>query len=271
MREYLKQIFVFWENYWGESLMIWLILAAVIFLLVFRRQKKSTRYLLLYMTVVLFLFFCPVTAKVIQKCIGETVYWRVLWLLPVLPVIAVAMTEFLKKRKNRALQLILVLFCAGTVIICGKGIYQAGNYKLVHNFQQVPDEVAAICEMVKKDAGEADFLIAADNYIAPYIRVYDPSIHMMFNRECRGNGGAGAKMLYLEINAPVFNYANIGIAGRKNFCNYLVVKVPNEQQKSELEKYDYREVGTAGSYSLYRLGDSADAVRNPILDAWKWY
>ena len=143
--------------------------------------------------------------------------------------------------------------CIAAIVCSGKGIYKAGNYKLVNNYQQVPDEVAAICEMVKKDAGDSEFLLAADNYIGPYVRVYDPSICMMFNREGRGNAGAGARRLYLEINAPVFNYTNIGAVGKSIMCNYLVVKIPNEQQKKEIEAQDYQEVGTAGNYSLYRL------------------
>ena len=67
-----------------------------------------------------------------------------------IPVIAVALTEFLKERKNNILQFILTLLCIAAVAVLGKWhLSQAGNYKLVHNYQQVPDEVAAVCEMMK--------------------------------------------------------------------------------------------------------------------------
>lgn len=270
MKEIFQQTKIFWDNYWGKSLVMWLLVFSILYLLIFRRHKKSTKYLIPYTAVVLILFFCPISAKFIQKCIGKTVYWRVLWLLPAIPAIAAAMTEFLKERKNKGIQFGLVLLAIAAIAYSGKGIYAAGNYKLVNNYQQVPDEVAAICEMVKKDAGDSEFLLAADNYIGPYVRVYDPSICMMFNREGRGNAGAGARRLYLEINAPVFNYTNIGAVGKRILCNYLVVKIPNEQQKKELENQGYQEVGTAGNYSLYRLGVSADAVRSPLLDRWEW-
>ena len=60
MKEIIKQTVVFWENYWGDSLMMWLLLAAALFLLIFRRKKKkSTRYLLLYLnSSYRFLLFC---------------------------------------------------------------------------------------------------------------------------------------------------------------------------------------------------------------------
>lgn len=59
------------------------------------------------------------------------------------------MTEFLKERKSAA-KIAALALCAVLIVISGKGIYQAGNYHLVHNYQKVPDEVAGICEMVKK-------------------------------------------------------------------------------------------------------------------------
>ena len=42
--------------------------------------------------------------------------------------------------------------------------------------------------------------------------------------------------MYFEINAPAFNYANIAKYAEWVKCNYLVVKIPNEQQKEELYK-----------------------------------
>lgn len=264
MKEFMEQIVAFWNNYWGEGLVAWLLLAAVIWLLLFRRKKETVKYLLFYLAVSLFIFFCPFTAGIIQACIGENVYWRVLWLAPSTPVIAYAMTEFLRERKKLWKPLSLA-GCIALIVLCGKGIYQAGNYHPVHNYQKVPDEVAGICNLIKQDAGDTPFMLAADNYIGPYVRVYDPSISMMFNREWRGGYGAGSNRLYLEINAPVFNYRNIAAVGRGTFCNYLVVKIPNEEQKKEMEMYGYQELGTVGRYSVYRLGDSADAVKNPLL------
>ena len=86
-----------------------------------RRNKKSTKYLIPYTVVVLAVFFCPISAKVIQKCIGSTVYWRVLWLLPVIPLIASAMTEFLKERKNKGIQFVLVFIVYSCNCLFWKG------------------------------------------------------------------------------------------------------------------------------------------------------
>ncbi|MDO5799480.1 MAG: hypothetical protein Q4Q33_10615 [Eubacteriales bacterium] len=265
MKEMINKSLGFWNNYWGDSLFPWLLAVSVLYLLIFRHKKKTVRSLLAYAFLELFLFFFPVTAKIIQKCIGESVYWRVLWTVPFVPVIALAMAEFVRARK-RFLQPVLIVVFAVLIAFGGKEFLTEGYFHQVYNYQQVPDEVAGVCELASLDAGGEKFLMVADEYISSYIRVYDPSIYMPFGR--RGSGGAvgGRKQLYLELNAPVFNYSNIGDYAKRVKCNYLVVKIPNEQQKAELENYDYHELGVIGTYSLYRLGNSVQEYRSPLLE-----
>lgn len=264
MKEMINKSLEFWNNYWGGSLFPWLLAASVLYLLIFKHRKKTVRYVLAYVCVTLFLFFFPYTAKIIQKCVGESVYWRVLWIVPSAPVTALAMVEFIRGRKGFLQPILLVLF-AGVIVWSGKEFYTEGYYHKVNNYQQVPDSVAGICELVRQDAGDQDFVLVADDYISSYVRVYDPSIYLPFGR--RGSGGAvGARIqLYLEINAPVFNYTNIARYARWVKCNYLVVKIPNEQQKAELERYGYHELGVVGEYSVCRLGDSVQDYRSQLL------
>ena len=85
MKEMINKSLEFWNNYWGGSLFPWLLAASVLYLLIFKHRKKTVRYVLAYVCVTLFLFFFPYTAKIIQKCVGESVYWRVLWIVPSAP------------------------------------------------------------------------------------------------------------------------------------------------------------------------------------------
>lgn len=264
MKEMMAQLLLVWNNYWSNSFFPYLLFLSVAYLLVFKRNNKKTRYILVYLFITLFLFFCPVTAGIIQKCIGELVYWRVLWIVPSMPVIAIAMTELLKSRR-KFMRAVLTTFCIGVIIVSGKEFYLTGYYHFVHNFQQVPDEVAGICELIKQDAGDSVYFLGTDENICPYVRVYDPSIYLMTSHARRFTWG-GAKKLYAQLNAPELDYEKIANMGRRLRCNYFAVKIPNEEQKDMMEAYEYHEIGVVGRYCVFRLGDSAEAYKSSLLE-----
>ena len=81
--------------------------------------------MLLYLAVSLFIFFCPVYSENHPGMYRRNVYWRVLWLVPSTPVIAYAMTEFLRERKKLWKPLFSGRVCCPDRIM-RKGIYQAG-------------------------------------------------------------------------------------------------------------------------------------------------
>lgn len=266
MKEIFEKSLEFWMNYWNESMIVFFFIIAFIYLLLFKRKDKEVKYILIYTALAMAVFFCPISAKIIQKGIGSSVYWRVLWIVPFAPVIALAATKFIIERKC-FLQPVLVILFAGLIAVCGKGFLGEGYYEKVNNYQQVPDEVAGICELVRNDTDSEEIFLAADDYVSSYIRVYDPSINMFFGRRGAGFGDEGNDRsdLYNEINAQSLNYAVIGECGKKLSCNYLVVKIPDDEQKSELEKSDYHELGAVGRYSVFRLGNSADEYRSSFV------
>ena len=260
MKELINQILTFWNNYWGESFFPYLLVFAFVYLLIFRRKNRNIKYILTYLLIMLFLFFCPVTAKIIQKCIGSNVYWRVLWLVPSTPVIALAMTELVRSH-HKIMQAVLVILCIAVIAVSGREIYQAGNYARVNNYQQVPDEVAGICELIQADAQGERFVFASDDEVSSYVRVYDPSIYNLIGRNARSTKGR-SKMLFRAINRPDPKYRRIGKIAKKKKCNYLALKITADEQKDKLAEFEYQEIGSIGRYTVFRLGDHVTDYRN---------
>lgn len=63
MKEMIKKSLGFWNNYWGDSVFPYLLAIALLYLLIFKRKKKTTRYVLGYVFLALFLFFFPIRPK----------------------------------------------------------------------------------------------------------------------------------------------------------------------------------------------------------------
>lgn len=253
MKEIMENVFSAWKLYWGEGFYQYLVLAALLYLLVFCRKKEGAKRLLGYTGVFLAAFFFPATAWVMEKCVGELVYWRVLWLLPVVPLLAYAGTDLIgrlgKKKSARFLLTAAVLFL---LAFCGKSLWQAGNYVKVHNFQKVPDEAAQICDLINSQKGDEEVYLAADDYLAAYVRVYDPSIRMPYSRAIKGSANRLIRQLYQEVNSPDPNFHRISQIMKKTGCNYLVCKIPDNRNERYMKKKGFSLIGTVNSYGVYR-------------------
>nr|WP_294678336.1 hypothetical protein [uncultured Blautia sp.] len=251
MKDILLWAVQMWQQYWGDGFIQYLLLGSVVILSVKYRKKPMVSELVCYTVLILALFFCPLSAKVIMRCVGDIVYWRFLWLLPLIPVTAGAFTWLIRSGKKKEIRVILALVLAALVLVSGKGMVRAGNFERVHNFQKVPDEVAQICDIINGDRGEKEIRIAADEHVASYVRVYDPSIHMAYGRRGSGSLGKNSRKLYKEIISEAPDPAKIAKLGKSVKCDYLVFTVTEGSTLEIMEKYGYEVAGAVEGYYVF--------------------
>lgn len=252
MKDVISWIVSAWRNYWGNGSFQYLLLAAVIYLIGWKRKKSSVRQVLPYLFAVLFIFICPLTAAVIQKCIGKDVYWRVLWLLPTVPVIALAGAEFPKRPETRFLHSGLAVVFAAAAVVCANSLLHSGNYVRTYNYQKVPDEVANICNLIRENADEGEIRLAADDHIASYVRVYDPSIIMPYGRREQGALDMDSHLLCREINSSRPNYRRIARLAVSKRCGFLSMAVSEDADIGAMEDFGYTLIGTVNQYSIFK-------------------
>ena len=261
--EQLNWILTTWIRYWGNGIYQYLLTLSLLFLVLRRRSRKSTQHVALYVLLFLILFFFPVSAAIIQKCIGADVYWRVLWLLPAIPLIALGATELtetlgrhlLKPSTGRKglLTLLLVLMTAAASMTCINGMLLSDNYIRVHNYQKVPDEVAHICNLIQEHAQGKTVKLASDENIIPYVRVYDASILMPYGRRGDGAADKAAKQLYEHMYFNTFKYARIAKLAKKTDCNFIAIVLTKDSAVKTMDKHGYQLIGTINSYGVFQL------------------
>ena len=244
-----------WQKYWGNGFYVYLLLAACLYFLVFGRKKERSRILSGYIVVFLAVFFCPVTAYIIQKCIGRSVYWRLLWILPAVPLIAYAGTCLVKKAgASRPRQYILLIFIAALLAFCGTGLNRDGFYKKVQNVQKIPDEVVSICNLINEQKEEnEEIYLATDDKIASYVRVYDPSIKMPYGRGGKGaSGKKAARWLHKQLVAEVPVIKKVVKNAKRLKCNYLVFPVPSKKKQLYMETKGFLLIGQVNEYGIFK-------------------
>ena len=227
MREVIDLIFSTWQSYWNKSWYPLLLVGAVLFIFVSLKRRplyteRKAAEVVVYTLLVLAVFFFPLSAWILQKCLGAEVYWRVLWMVPVVPLLAYTGTRLIRLPKKRTAQAAVLVVLLGVAAVSGKSIYE-GNYSRVHNYQQVPDEVAHVCNLINAHRGDGDALLATDNNLSPYIRVYDASIRMPYGRLGRGAKAEIDRTIYHEINFEQDQYSEIAKNAKHRGCTYLAI------------------------------------------------
>ena len=261
MRTLIEWTFSVWKTYWDEGFYQYLLLFSIIYLLICKRKNKGTAQSLPFVAAILLVFFCTYTAAAIRACIGETVYWIALWMLPAIPVIALGATEFLRSRRSGITRILMLFLFVSVIAISGKGMLKAGNYIRLSNHQKIPNEVARICDIVREKAASdslTEIRLAGDETVASYVRVYDPSILMPYGRWGTGALDKASRNLHRELNAEQPDYDKLAKAGKKKECNFLVLPDTGTDPSFAFEKYGYFAIGTAGSYTIYQLTQSQE-------------
>ena len=245
----LKECVRIWNKYWGAGWALIPFLVGAAFLLVFRRKDKEVKNLLLTAVSGVFVFFFPLAAKLMWKFIGRDVYWRVLWIVPVIPLTACAAVHAMRGVGTRNLRFIIIIITV--IVLTGKDFRSA--YVRVNNSRQVPDTVAAAVDLINEDRAGKDVMVAGDDFLASYIRVYDPDIRMPYGRAMRYVISIPGIGIYQGLQkAPDCNYARLAKYASREDCDYLLVCKITPEGEDWLKKINYEKIGEAGNYAVMK-------------------
>lgn len=239
--------------YNGHGWHLILFLLALGYLCVCRREKEHRKFWVSYTVVFAVIFFCPLTAKIIMDyCIGESVYWRMMWLLPIPLVIAYVCARLAGKQKKPPLQIACFALLAALIIAGGKNMYfgEGGRLEKADNINKIPAEVTLICETILQDGDPQEVKKAViPDWLTGFIRQYTPQIEMAFGRW--GGEGKASKRIYKQMTSGDPDFEVVAENARKLLCAYLVYWVTQEQDEL-LQEMGYVPIGQVNGYIIYR-------------------
>lgn len=243
--------------YLGDSWQYAVFAAALLYLLFEKEEKKTNRLLIGYTLVFAFVYFCPLTAKVIMDyCIGKDVYWRMMWLYPVPIVIACAGTKLTMRFKKTICRILAAVLVTASIVSTGTCVYTAGDtFQKAENINKLPNTVVDICHQLREFAGEKGYI----RVIAPYelvsdIRQYDASIRLAYGRRSESKT---QQWLLEAMLAPEPDFAAITEIDREKNTNYLIYPTTDEQHEALL-KLGFEQIGQHEPYRIYH-----DTMINP--------
>ncbi len=234
-------------------------------------KRRDAAVVTLYTLIMLVIIYCPITAKVLMAFMGDNVYWRMFWLLPIIPVLGVAMVEFVglvikafdrifsgKKWAGAAAVALVVAIYAGLLYGGGYFVYQDGNVIWAKNPEKLPPEIVDIIEAVNSDyeaAPEGEKKVAAVGTIVPFIRQYDSTILLTYGRSTvqkedkNGTRGEIYEQLTNELSP---DYDRIEKLLKKTDTTYLIIANNMSVDAGEMSGHGYEVIYDNGAYTLMK-------------------
>lgn len=239
----------------GSGMHMALFFAAVLYLIAVKKEEEERSRTLIVGYSILFaiLYLCPVTAYIIMEyCIGDSVYWRMFWLLPTIITIAYVFVKWLFQTRGKG-QFALFFVCAAAVIvITGAPVYTQENYYPAENEYKIPQSAIDICEFIEQNRGEEEQVkVTVPNELLCYIRQYNASIKMPYGRNALTGQSLGERrtQIYEMMTSGNIDWEKMLQLLKEEKSNYFVY--PFGIGSEELERGGYVLAGDVNGYSIY--------------------
>lgn len=167
-------------TYMGSGIIVgWFVLSLLYLFL--KEKDPAKRVLFLYFPVIiLLLYFNPLFVKIIYSIIGEEIYYRFLWIIPMSITISYVAVSAWAELKGR-IQLLFGAACVLLVMVSGRLIYLNQHFSVADNLYHVPKAVVEICDAIHVEGREVTAAFPIE--LVQYVRQYDSTICMPYGRE----------------------------------------------------------------------------------------
>ena len=258
--ELFQKIAVCFQKYCGMGAQFLLFLCAMFCLAMREKNKKLYQILNQYTIFIIALMIFPVTAIIIMDyCIGEEVYWRMFWLMPIPFVIALAGVELRELGKDNKMKRIgITAFFVLFLLLSGKFVYEEKAITKSDNIEKIPKQVVEVCHVIADDAltnGIDRKRVVVPSEFLSYVRQYDATIEMPYGRNALKNEvlTENCEKIYEMMKAEDardMDFSSLSECLKQERCNYLVLE--QEVASKKMDQYGYFQIARVNDYIIFR-------------------
>ncbi len=249
------------RNYMGTGLIVILFLLAVVYLLVCEK-RKHVRIIFVYMPVtLLLLYFNPLFARLLFEMLGNEIYYRLLWLLPMTPVLAyacVCICGKVKESRGRGAAGAAALLMAAAIAFSGSFIYNNPFFYKAENKYHMPDSVVHICDAIIVPGREV--MAAFPPEFVQFVRQYSPLVCMPYGRETLVERWGFESRVYDLITAEEIDLVALNEAVMAENCHYVILH-SSRRVKGDFAQCNWELYCETDGYCVYRTA-------YPLIREW---
>lgn len=241
-----SEILMIIKDYMGTGLVTVLFVLSLFYLAV-SEKDKAKRICLIYVPVVILVFFlCPLSYVIYGKISEKVTYYRLLWLIPVTPVIAYSGVKICSRFSGLKQSLCIIGF-AGLFALSGRLMYSDFYMIKAQNIYHMPVQVVDICDALHVEGREVMVLMPYE--FQQFVRQYDPSICIPYGREYMMNIFAEEDDLRDAMVAEERDPELVGRLATERGCHYIVISGFEDFEEAPR---NYEEFMNIDGYKIYR-------------------
>jgi hypothetical protein len=256
----LKNLYGFvvndYQKFIGGGAYMVLLFAAMYYL--YRKDKQMRGFAVWIPAVVLLIFFNPVVILLIYRQFMWGTYWRILWLIPVVPILAYIGTRLITENPKWMEKGIVMAVIAAMLLTGGRVIYNDSNFQKKENYFKIPTVAIDISQHILKYSGTWYPTVIVPNELYCYIRQYTSEIRLLYGRNAEGYmGGVGSDVeaVYLEMSKQNPDCKLIGEVAYEYDVDIVIFNANFHQlpDAEQMKKYGLYYGGPVGDYIFYVL------------------
>lgn len=245
----METAILLFKQYSGQGMIVTLFLIALGYLWFEEKSKEKRRLLVSLPIGILVLFFCPLVVMFLEKLSEEDVFWRMLWSIPMLIVIAYAAVLLLKKMEGlkRYLAIAGVL---GIIVISGDYLYNNPGFLKAENPEHIPADVVELCDEMIVEGREVVGCFPSEMLM--YVTQYTAFIQMPYGREMflRPDGTIMWNPLYEIMEDEEIDAEALAEELRNQKCHFVVLR-KSADVIGDLEENAWKKYYESEGYVVY--------------------
>lgn len=236
------------QEYMGTGLiMIWFLVSLLYLWLT--EKRKHIRVMFLYVPFVLLLvFFNPLMTKVVASMADGEIYYRILWLLPVTPVVAFGTVSFCGKLSGRK-KYVGIMAAVVVFVVSGGLIYRNPFFQRAENAYHVPQSVVDICDAIEVPGREV--MAAFPRELLQYVRQYSNVVCMPYGRDIVVSKWTVQNDLHDVMEREVIDTLELTTRAREENCAYVILP-EDKELVGRMEDQQFEEFARMDGYVIYK-------------------
>ncbi len=248
----LPETFLTLKAYFGTIPFLLLYVSAFVYLCVTEKKKETRIVLVYYPALMLALFLLPPVRILILTVMDDSsIYYRLLWLLPVSLTIGYAGVKIISGLKSKAAGIIATLLCLGILAGTGDYIYDNPFFSAAENRFHVPAAVQQICDAVGIPGREVR--AAFPPHQVMFVRQYDPTILMPYGRNVQVEGWDredDQAFFYAAMTEPTIDCKTVAEYAVITGTQYVIIHM-YQPLSGSFEEFGYQAVANVDDYVIY--------------------